>query len=119
MRAVIGSAPAGPAHPRARVSNRTWACVACGKTYRRDQRLPGPVVCAICRNPCEYVHWKIRVPSPKKAREWNRFWRLYRSERRELERCFSDGNVEEVVLDLLNMRILPRLKRPGTPDGRR
>ncbi len=96
------------------MGNRTWACVDCGKTYRRDQNLTEAMTCPLCGHECESVHWKIRVPSPKKRKEWHKFWQLYRREKAELERCLADGNVEEVVLDILNMRIMPyRKKREG------
>ena len=97
------------------MSNRTWACIECGKTYRRDQSYVGTVRCALCGKECEYVHWKMRVPSPRKQKEWKRFWSLYRREKAELERCFADGNIEIVELDLLNMRIMPRSDQPKKP----
>lgn len=90
------------------MSSQTWACVACGKLYRRAHEIAAPVKCAGCGEPCEYVHRKMRVPSPKKAKQWRQFWALYLQEKAELERCFRDGTVEVVELDLLNMRIHPR-----------
>jgi hypothetical protein len=96
------------------MGNRTWACVDCGKTYRRDQSFDGPVKCAICGDDCEYVHWKIRVPSPKNPKEWKRFWQLYREEKRELERWYRDGSVTAITLDILSMRLQPWRRETGS-----
>ena len=90
------------------MSNRTWACIKCGKTYRRDQNEDHQVICSICRNPCEYVHWKIRVPSPKKKKEWLRFWDIYLKEKRQIDLWQNDQTIEEITLDLLNMKLIPR-----------
>lgn len=93
------------------MSNRTWACVDCGKTYRRDQNITYTVACAICGNECEYVHWKIHVPSPKKVKEWKQFWTLYRKEKQLLEQWQQDQTIDAIKLDILNMKLWPRKKR--------
>lgn len=102
------------------MSNRTWACVDCGKTYRRDQYIEDPVVCGLCNQQCEFVHWKIHVPSPKKSKEWSKFWELYRREKSQLTAWCNDSSVESVHLDILNMclissrdKAVPPKKSPG------
>lgn len=89
------------------MSNRTWACVSCGKTYRRPDAPESSVKCAICGRNCEYVHWKIRVPSPKNRKQWDKFWQLYIAEKEQLKRWCESGTVEEIHLDILNMRLMP------------
>lgn len=83
------------------MSNRTWACIECGKSYRRDQTVES-VKCAICGKFCEYVHWKIRIPSPKKQKEWNKFWSIYRLEKRLIEQWLADESIKVISLDILN-----------------
>jgi len=92
------------------MSNRTWACIDCGKTYRRDQNYTGNVLCAICRKECEYVHWKIHLPSPKKKKEWSAFWEIYLLEKNKLDKWNIDGSIEVIKLDLLNMTLHPKRK---------
>jgi hypothetical protein len=54
---------------------------------------------------CEYVHWKIRVPSPKRVNAWNEFWSKYKAEKSLLE-AFHRGDLhEDVTLELLNMQL--------------
>jgi len=66
------------------------------------------VECPTCHQPCEYVHWKIRIPSPKKRKAWDEFWENYRKEKPVLD-AFNRGELREsVTLDLLNMRLDPR-----------
>lgn len=93
------------------MSNRTWACVDCGKTYRRDQHVES-VRCALCGKDCEYVHWKIRVPSPSRPKEWHAFWSLYRKEKAVLESHFQNPGIERLTLDLLNMQLVTVMKIP-------
>jgi len=86
------------------MSNRTWVCVPCRKSFRRLQSVTS-VVCSSCHGLCDYVHWKIRIPSPKRAREWNRFWTQYKAEMALLA-AFHRGELrEDVTLRLLNMRL--------------
>lgn len=84
------------------MSNRTWACIDCGKTYSRPWGVEY-VPCAICRRQCQSVHWKIRVPSPKNRKIWTRFWITYLEEKRALARYHASGRRETVRLELLNM----------------
>ncbi|AUM13038.1 hypothetical protein Kalk_11660 [Ketobacter alkanivorans] len=93
------------------MSKRTWACVECKQKYRRDQNSDKPVKCATCGKVCEYVHWKVRVPSPKKEKDWKKFWAAYLKEKALLEKYYNDESVEEITLDILNMRLIPRVKR--------
>jgi hypothetical protein len=63
--------------------------------------------CALCQGPCEYVHWKIHIPSPKRPREWERFWEKYRAEKALLE-AFHRGELRKTVrLELLNLVLDP------------
>ena len=65
------------------------------------------VICAQCGGGCESLHWKMRIPSPKRQREWDEFWIQYLQEKKELERYYSsDRKDQEIVLPLLNMRLL-------------
>jgi hypothetical protein len=84
------------------MSKRTWVCVPCRKSYRRSQDVP-TFRCPTCQTACEYVHWKIRIPSPKRPKEWERFWDKYRAEKALLE-SFHRGELrEDVTLELLKM----------------
>ena len=89
------------------MSNRTWVCLACEKSYRRVQTVAA-VSCAICRQPCEYVHWKLHIPSPKKKREWTDFWTRYRHEKLLIEEFRTNPNLKQVDLELLNQRLTKR-----------
>src|SRR5579885_1416069 len=91
------------------MSNRTWACIDCGKTYRRNQNVAS-VRCAICSNFCEYVHWKIRVPSPKNRKTWEKFWLRYKAEKRLLAEYHASGRRMSVHLEILNLD-LPAMER--------
>jgi hypothetical protein len=98
----------------AAMSNRTWTCISCRKSYRRSQSITA-VDCPTCHGPCEYVHWKIRVPSPKRVKVWNEFWSKYKAEKSLLE-AFHRGELhEDVKLELLNML----LHIPGPEKTRR
>ncbi len=85
------------------MSNRTWVCVDCGKSYRRVQTVEA-VTCALCGQPCEYVHWKLHIPSPKKPQEWRSFWTTYRREKSLIEQFYRDPRIKEINLELLNQR---------------
>jgi len=86
------------------MSQRTWVCVPCRKSYRRSQEVQS-VVCPTCGAGCEYVHWKIRIPSPKRAKAWAEFWTQYRAEKALLE-AHGRGELRETVrLKLLNMEL--------------
>jgi hypothetical protein len=90
-----------------KMSQRTWVCVNCGKSYRRDQ-LVESVTCALCQEACEYVHWKIHIPSPSKPKAWKEFWEKYRAEKLVLDRYQRGEQSEEVHLEILNMHLIPR-----------
>jgi len=66
------------------MSSRTHVCVKCEKSYRRDQKIES-IKCPTCGDKCEYVDKKIRIPSPKKKKEWRIFWEQYRKEIRLIE----------------------------------
>ena len=84
------------------MSQRTWVCVECGKSYRRPQNLQS-LRCPTCKEECEYIHWKIRIPSPKRPKVWKEFRVKYRAEV-ALLKAFHRGELrEDVRLDLLNM----------------
>ncbi|MBI4833966.1 MAG: hypothetical protein HY811_03995 [Planctomycetes bacterium] len=87
------------------MSNRTWVCIECGKSYRRNQAVES-VQCAICRKKCEYVHWKIHIPSPKKTKEWQRFWALYKKEKKLIAIWIDDKSIKEINLNLLNKKMI-------------
>lgn len=65
------------------MSNRTWTCVPCRKSYRRVQSVE-TVACPHRHQSCESVHWKMRVPSPRRTKEWKAFWVAYRAEKAQL-----------------------------------
>jgi hypothetical protein len=51
------------------------------------------------------VHWKTRLPSPRRAKEWDEFWAKYRAEKALLD-AFHRGELHEsVTLELLNMQL--------------
>ena len=104
------------------MSNRTWVCLDCRKSYRRDQ-LVTAVACARCGRSCEYVHWKLHIPSPRKRKEWDEFWTQYLFEKREIRRFEEDETVEEITLPLLNQhwarRRVPLSRKGTTPQRRR
>ena len=87
------------------MSNRTWTCVPCRKSYRRVQSLEA-VACPHCHRSCEYVHWKMRVPSPRRLKEWEAFWAAYRAEKALLAAHHRGELREAVELPLLRM-VLP------------
>ena len=89
------------------MSNRTWACIPCGKTFRRDAALDA-LNCAECGGACEYVEWKIHIPSPRNGKRWAAFWKQYRYDKSILE-AFHKGELVEIVhLKLLNMALYPQ-----------
>lgn len=92
------------------MSNRTWTCVSCRKSYRRVQTVTA-VACPHCHQPCEYVHWKMRVPSPRRPKEWDEFWARYRAEKSLLAAHERGELAEAVELPLLNMVLHPGTRR--------
>ena len=98
------------------MSQRTWVCVPCGKSYRRDQRVRS-LNCSICHSPCEYVEWKIHIPSPKRRKAWDEFWKKYRAELKLVD-AFNRGELRKSVsLELLN-RTLYVGPMPGVGGSR-
>ena len=83
------------------MSNRTCVCVACRKSYRRVQSLTS-LECPTCHAACEYVHWKIRIPSPKRTKAWDEFWVKYRAEKALVAEFGRDKSIKEITLELLN-----------------
>ena len=82
---------------------RTYVCLNCQKSYRINQHV-GDVNCPICHDVCEYVHWKIRTPSPKRKRQWKQFWVKYKAEKALLEQFKAYSSITEIRLDILNQR---------------
>ncbi len=89
------------------MSNRTWVCLTCKKSYRRDQTLAA-ISCALCGENCEYVHWKLHIPSPAKKRKWGVFWTEYLQEKRLIEQFNTNPNLKHVKLKLLHMQLIRR-----------
>ena len=105
------------------MSNRTWVCLDCRKSFRRDVGVRR-LACAQCGRACEEVDWKLHIPSPTKKKEWGAFWTQYLFEKRETARFHADPRIEQVDLPLLNRRLLrakpgkkptPGSKRPRAP----
>jgi hypothetical protein len=84
------------------MSQRTWVCVPCQKSYRRSQDVRS-LRCPNCQGECEYVHWKIRIPSPKRKKAWDGFWAKYRAEKALLQAHYRGELRETVRLELLNV----------------
>jgi hypothetical protein len=57
----------------------------------------------ICQKPCEYVHWKIRVPSTKRRKQWETFWIQYLDKKQRLAQYYANGSKGPLKLELLNM----------------
>jgi DNA-directed RNA polymerase subunit RPC12/RpoP len=89
-----------------RMSQRTWVCVPCRKSYRRAQDVQ-LVKCPTCGSECEYVHWKIRIPSASRPKAWTKFWEKYRAEKTLLDAFYRGELREDVRLELLNMDLRP------------
>jgi hypothetical protein len=75
--------------------------------------------CPVCDEPCEFVHWKVRIPSPRRPKEWAAFWDKYRAEKALLD-AHARGDVHEpVVLEVLNLTLRPdRPTLSPDPPGR-
>jgi hypothetical protein len=86
---------------------QTWYCVPCRKRYRLPQS-GRPVVCKSCTGECERVVLGIRVPSPKHAKAWARFWDQYRTEMETLD-AHGRGEIQRAVkLELFNIQLPKR-----------
>ena len=86
------------------MSNRTWTCVPCRQSFRRVQTVAA-VACPHCHGPCEYVHQKIRVPSPRRVKVWAAFWAAYRAEKALLAAHHRGELRAAVELPLLRMAL--------------
>jgi len=101
---IVFQIRAGQGKGGAAMSQRTWVCIPCGKSYRRSQDVEA-LRCPSCRQFCEYVHWKIRIPSPSQRVKWDQFWEKYREEKKLLL-AFHRGELQvSVNLELLNMAL--------------
>lgn len=98
------------------MSQRTWACVPCRKSYRRPWNVPA-FACPSCKASCEFVHWKVRIPSPRRPRAWRRFWDEYRAEKALLDRHRRGELREGVLLKILNLSL--HVARPHPVPGPR
>jgi len=98
------------------MSNRTWVCLDCRKSFRRYQGVQD-VICSVCGRPCEYVDWKLHIPSPKKVKEWDAFWTQYLFEKRAILRFEADTNVREITLPLLNQKLVRTPLKPRPPKA--
>ena len=88
---------------------QTWYCVPCRQRNRQPQS-GRPVNCAVCGGACERAIKSIRVPSPKHAKAWDKFWVRYRSEM-ELLDDYGRGELREAVrLELFDIK-LPKRRR--------
>ncbi|WP_162059493.1 hypothetical protein [Undibacterium sp. KW1] len=83
------------------MSNRTFACLDCKKLQRKDQNIPA-FFCPHCGKESIRVHWKLRVPSPRKIKKWNSFWSRYLSELRQLKEFYTGRGAARLYLPLLN-----------------
>ncbi len=92
------------------MSNRTFACRVCRTLQRRSQNLPSPR-CSHCGGTTVCVHWKLHVPSPRKRRKWETFWRQYLLELRLIEEFKAGIGPDELSLSLLN-QLWIRAPRP-------
>lgn len=88
---------------------QTWFCVPCRQRYRQPQS-GRAVVCSACGVACEQAVPGVRVPSPRYAKAWDRFWRQYRNELAMLD-AYANRQLQEAVrLELLDID-LPKSRR--------
>lgn len=88
---------------------QTWYCLPCRQKYRHPQS-GRAVICAVCGGVCERPVTGIRIPSPKHARAWDKFWLQYRAEKQLID-AYARGEVREAVnLDLFKL-VLPKRRR--------
>jgi hypothetical protein len=86
---------------------QTWYCVPCRQRYRQPQS-GRVVICAVCSGACERPVTGIRVPSPKHAKAWDKFWVQYRAERELLDPHGRRELREAVKLQLFNIELPKR-----------
>lgn len=86
---------------------QTWYCLSCRLRYRQPQS-GRPVTCGACGEACERPVTRMRVPSPKHAKAWDKFWVQYRAEKKLLD-AYGSGEVREAVrLELFNITLPKR-----------
>jgi DNA-directed RNA polymerase subunit RPC12/RpoP len=85
---------------------QTHSCVPCRQRYRQPQS-GRPVLCKECSKECERVIIGIRVPSPRYAKAWDRFWAQYRAEKALLDAYANNEVSGPITLELFDVR-LPR-----------
>jgi hypothetical protein len=100
--------------PRRRVRQstimQTWYCVPCRQRYRQPQS-GRTVTCAACGGVCERPVIGIRVPSPRYAKAWDKFWVQYRAEK-ELLDAYGRGELRDAIkLELFNIKLPKRRRR--------
>lgn len=88
------------------MSKRTWACVECGTVYRRETD-GSSVRCADCGQTCESLPWKVRLPSPKKQKQWTNFWNDYHAEVAEYE-AWQAGTLNGPIHQHIHNRLLAK-----------
>lgn len=93
---------------------QTWYCVPCRQRYRRPQS-GRTVICVECGSACEQA--SIRVPSPRYAKAWDKFWAQYRVETALLD-AYGRGELQEsVYLELFDLKFPKRRRRARRPQG--
>jgi hypothetical protein len=65
------------------MSSYVWVCFGCRTASRRSPRLPN-VRCRLCREPCECLGYKTRIPVRTKVKEWSDLCRSFYESRRAL-----------------------------------
>lgn len=95
---------------------RTHYCVPCRQRYRQPQS-GRPVLCVECGSECEQASLGIRVPAPRYAKAWDRFWAQYRAEKALLDAYGNDVVSGPITLELFGIR-LPRRRKPASGKRR-
>ncbi len=88
---------------------QTWYCVPCRRRHRQPQS-GRPVTCAACGGECERPAAGIRVPAPRYAQAWDRFWVQYRAEAALLDAYGRGEEQGPVQLKLFGL-MLPKRRR--------
>ena len=88
---------------------QTWHCVPCRQRYHQPQS-GRAVVCPECGGPCERPVSGIRVPAPRYAKAWDKFWVQYRAEAALLDAYGRGEEQGPVRLELFDVT-LPRRRR--------
>jgi hypothetical protein len=88
---------------------QTWYCVPCRQRYRQPQS-GRAVMCAGCGGPCERPVSSIRVPAPRYAQAWDKFWVQYRAESAALDAYGRGEEQGPMRLELFGLT-LPKRRR--------